>query len=170
MANSPNDGHVWMYLQPDSTRDFKTPEEKRKKNLPVPATMNLNPPSDGHVSIPDFRSNSPTKHEAANSETWDPRRHSFLGAQIPQQIAMGDEAPHKEDWALIVTTGFNVQTFVMMLEHGVHERQESLTTTRVDINPHRDPRTYRQSLDLSGALGLVLYYLHLPRDRLQQLY
>ncbi|KAL7271596.1 hypothetical protein RUND412_005631 [Rhizina undulata] len=47
MANSADDGKVWMYLQDDGTWDFKTPEEKRKEDLPA----NVNPPNDGQVWI-----------------------------------------------------------------------------------------------------------------------
>lgn len=56
--------------------------------------------------------------------------------------------------------GFDVNSFQLILDAGFQESWDSQPIPRNDVSRSAVPRTYRRSLEASGALGLVLHYLN----------
>lgn len=65
----------------------------------------------------------------------------------------------RSDHAYIVTMGFDVKAFELILSSGFEERWNSATITRTDVASTGAPRPHRRSLDAAGGLGLIFHYL-----------
>lgn len=65
----------------------------------------------------------------------------------------------QDDWAFIMTMGFNMKTFRYILTSGFPASWYTTPIHHSDTNATGDPRPGQWSLDAVGALGLVLHYL-----------
>ena len=93
-----------------------------------------------------------------------PSRNYLTRLDLPPNPRFGTAWTHlfdsQNDHVFITTMGFDVRTFNFIIDSGFGERWHHTPIPREDTRSLGNPRPGGRSLDVSGALGLVLHYLN----------
>ncbi|KAF8236270.1 hypothetical protein L208DRAFT_1391077 [Tricholoma matsutake] len=93
-----------------------------------------------------------------------PTRNYLTRPDLPPNPHFGTAWKHvfesQNDRAFITTMGFDVETFNFMINSGFRELWDLTPIPRDDTSSSGNPWPGGRSLDVNGALGLVLHYLN----------
>ncbi|KAF8234626.1 hypothetical protein L208DRAFT_1393821, partial [Tricholoma matsutake] len=99
-----------------------------------------------------------------------PTRNYLTRPDLPPNPHFGTAWKHvfesQNNWAFITTMGFDVETFNFMINSGFRELWDLTPIPRDDTSSSGNPWPGGRSLNVNGALGLVLHYLNLTATEL----